>query len=193
MSILKGTERMRWTLHRAVTVTAMLVAASWPLAATCGPVEDTREADEAYRNGDVASAMSKYRRAADAGHAPAQVGLARLLDASEDDKSAFDLYRKAADQNYAAGIHGVGLMYAKGEGTPRDPAEALKWYRRAADMDFLPSVEAIAWAYLVGDLGLAPDKAAADSWGERVVKLGGKRPAVKPPPTKSASPKPAPK
>ena len=82
-------------------------------------------------------------------------------------------------------------MYAKGEGTPRDPAEALKWYRRAAEMDFLPSVEAVAWAYLVGDLGLAADKAQADAWGDRVVKLGGKRPTVKPPAAKPAPPKPA--
>lgn len=180
-------------MHRAIRAAALLAVAVWPSWGACGPVEDTRDADEAYRNGDVATAMSRYRRAADAGHAPAQVGLARLLDASEDDKGALALYRKAADQNHAAGIHGVGLMHAKGEGTPRDPAEAFKWYRRAAEMDFLPSVEAIAWAYLVGDLGLAADKAQADAWGDRVVKLGGTRPAVKPAAAKPVPPKPAPK
>jgi uncharacterized protein len=180
------------TMHRVLAAVALLPMVVWPLDGACGPVEDTQQADEAYRNGDVVTAMSLYRRAADTGHAPAEVGLARILDAAEDDKGALALYRKAADQNYAAGVHGVGVMYAKGEGATRDAAEALKWFRRAAAMNFLPSIETIAWAYLVGDLGLAPNRAEADAWGDRVVKLGGTRPVLKPAPSKPP-PKTAPK
>jgi TPR repeat protein len=150
-------------------------------AAYAGPAED---AERAYRDGDVVAAMALLRRAAEAGSAPAQSRLAAILDAAEDDRMAFELYRKSAAQGDAAGEYGLATMHAKGEGTARDPAEALKWYRAAADHGHALAAQAIAWAYLVGDLGLAPSPEQAQAWGERAVKLGGARPVL------AASPKP---
>ena len=173
--------------REALGVAVLVAGLTCAFAAGAAPADDMAKGDAAFRAGDMVGAAEMYKRAADAGHAPAQVRLAEIRDASEDDAAALELYRRAAAQNYAPGIHGVGLMFAKGEGTARNPAEALNWYRRAAAMDYLPSVEAIAWAYLVGDLGLAPDKAEADAWGDRVAKLGGKRPTLKPAATNPAA------
>lgn len=158
---------------------AMLFAG---LAATAlaGPAEDTERAEQTYRSGDVVGAVVLLRGAANANYAPAQVRLAAILDAAEEDAAALDLYRKAAAQGDAAGEYGVGLMHAKGEGTRKDGAEALRWYRQAAAKNYLPAVEAIAWAYLTGDLGLARDAKEAEAWGERAVKLGGRKPVLPP-------------
>jgi len=163
-------------IGRLGIVTALTWVAT--TAAIAGPQEDTSEAARAYATGDVVAAMKLYTRAADAGDALAQVRLAEILDAAEDDQRAVDYFRRAAAQNHPAGEFGLGRMYAKGEGVARDPAEALRWYRRAADRDHLPAIEAIAWAYATGDLGLPKDKAEADAWGARAVKLGGTAPVM---------------
>jgi len=152
------------------------------LAATAfaGPAEDTERAEQSYRSGDVVGAVALLRGAANANYAPAQVRLAAILDAAEEDAAALELYRKAAAQGDAAGEYGVGLMHAKGEGTKKDGVEALRWYRQAAAKNYVPAIEAIAWAYLTGDLGLARDPNEAEAWGERAAKLGGRKPALPP-------------
>jgi hypothetical protein len=154
------------------------VAAGLAPAALAGPAEDTERAEQTYRSGDVVGAVALLRGAASANYAPAQVRLAAILDAAEEDAAALELYRKAAAQGDAAGEYGVGLMHAKGEGTKKDGPEALRWYRQAAAKNYVPAVEAIAWAYLTGDLGLARDAKEAEAWGDRAVKLGGRKPAL---------------
>jgi len=146
--------------------------------ATAGPREDTEEGERAYGRDDVITAMSLFRRAADAGYAPAQARLGDILDAAEEDAQAVEFYRKAASQNLAAGEYGLGRMYDKGEGVARDPAEALKWYRRAAEKDYVLAVQIIAYAYLVGALGLPASREDAEVWGKRVVRLGGSMPTL---------------
>ena len=42
-------------------------------------------------------------------------------------------FRKAADQGIALAQANLGLCYEKGEGVPRDIAEAMKWYRLASE------------------------------------------------------------
>ena len=42
-------------------------------------------------------------------------------------------FRKAADQGNASAQLSLGVMYDKGQGVPRDAAEAVKWFRKAAD------------------------------------------------------------
>lgn len=157
-----------------------VLSAGFAATALAGPAEDAERAEQSYRSGDVVGAVGLLRGAANANYAPAQVRLAAILDAAEEDAAALELYRKAAAQGDAAGEYGVGLMYAKGEGTKKDAAEAMRWYRQAAAKNYVPAIEAIAWAYLTGDLGLARDAKEADAWGERAVKLGGRKPVLPP-------------
>ena len=47
--------------------------------------------------------------------------------------TTLEYWRPLAEQGLADAQSSVGWMYAKGEGVPRDDAEAVKWYRRAAE------------------------------------------------------------
>lgn len=158
----------------ALAVSAFLMA----LAAHAGVVEDTAAAERAYRTNDLVGAMTLFRRAADAGFAPAQARLGDILDAAEEDAAAVAYYRKAALQGDAAGQYGLGSMFDKGEGVARDAVEALGWYRLAAEQDYLPAVQAIAWAYLSGTPAVAADASEAKRWGERALRLGGIMPSL---------------
>lgn len=124
--------------------------------------ELTARAEAAFQTGDLIVAMGLFRRAADAGHAPAQARLADLLDAAEQDEEAVAWYRLAAAQNDADGEFGLGRMLAHGEGVKRDVDEALKWYRRAVQKNHVRAIEALARATRSGDLGLARNPAEAN-------------------------------
>lgn len=148
------------------------------LCAGAGVIEDTDAAERAYRTNDLVGAMALFRRAADAGHAPAQARLGEILDAAEEDREAVDYFRRSAQQGNAAGQYGLGGMYDKGEGVAKNAAAALEWYRLAAAQDHLPAVQAIAWAYCTGTPALAADASEAKKWGERAVRLGGFMPSL---------------
>jgi TPR repeat protein len=141
-------------LARALALGAWL-ACSLALA---GPVEDTLQGETALREGDLITAMQLFRKAAEAGHGPAQARMGDMMDSSELNAEALQWYRKAADQGEPAGDHGLGRMYAEGKtGVPRDPAKALAHFQRAAQKNFPPSLIALAAAHRNGTLGLPKD------------------------------------
>jgi TPR repeat protein len=119
------------------------------------PEDDYRTGERAYQTGDVSGAMQALRRAADAGHAPAQVLLADILDKAEFNEEAVVYYRKAASQGNADGEFGLGNMYASGEGVDRNLAEARNWYTRAAGKNHPQAINVLAQAYMRGGLDIA--------------------------------------
>jgi TPR repeat protein len=156
-------------LARAVLALAALGAFSG--SAQAGPAEDVREADSALATGDVFTAMSLLRRAADQKHPLAQARLGDLLHAAEFDQEALVYYRDSAAQGEAAGEFGLGRMYADGAGVPRDPVLALQWYRKAEAKNHAQTLDALARAYRTGDLGLAQDLDRANALDARVRSL----------------------
>ena len=98
--------------------------------------------------------------------------LAYILDISERDEEAFNWYQQAADSNDPAGIFGLGNMYAKGEGTARDPQQAGQLTRRAAEMAHAPAMRAYAYALENGTLGFTRDDAAAVEWFQKAAEAG---------------------
>jgi uncharacterized protein len=54
-------------------------------------------------------------------------------------------------------------MYRKGEGVPRDDAEAAKWYRKAAEQGHLYAQTVVGGLYAVG-LGVPQDYVEAHKW-----------------------------
>ena len=151
----------------AVIVMSAL-AVPWALA---GPAEDTELAEKEFARGDLVASMALWRKAAQQGFAPAQARLADILDKAEEDGEAVDWYRKAAAQGNAAGEYGLGEMYAKGEGVPKDPEQARLNIARAAEKDYLPAVIFMMEAYRTGGLGLAVDHQKADAWEARLIVL----------------------
>lgn len=52
--------------------------------------------------------------------------------------------RRFAEQGNAAVMHRLGNMYARGQGVPRDPTEAVRWYRIAASAGNAASMTELA-------------------------------------------------
>ena len=149
---------IRWS--RRPELAAVVLALAWfamPAGAATAE-ENYQEARRIFVRGDVVGAMPLLRKAADEGHAPAQVLLAQMLDQAEFNSEAVEYFRKAAQQGNADGEFGLGSMYAAGEGVPRDAQAALNWYRRAAGRGHDRAILALALAHLRGDLGLTNRK-----------------------------------
>jgi TPR repeat protein len=142
--------------------TWFLVFATISFSIGSGPIvagtnEDFEMAKIAYLRDDFATALGPMRRAADAGHADAQVLMGRMLDYTDQDKEAVDYYRKAAAAGNLDGIFSLGTMLATGEGVPKDNKEAFALYLRAAEGGFKPAIAAVAQVYIRGELDVSPE------------------------------------
>ena len=71
--------------------------------------------------------------------------------------------RKAAEQGYVPAQHGLGFLYAKGRGVPRDDAEAVVWYREAAEQGYVVSQFRLGAMYAKGG-GVPQDYVQAHNW-----------------------------
>lgn len=141
-------------IHWISKAACAVVALCFTLTAFAAAEDDYREGFKFYQTGDVTTAMARLKKAADVGHAPAQVLLADILDQAEFNEEAVSYYRKAAEQGNADGEFGLGNMIASGEGVKRDAAEARKWITSAADKNHPRAIAALAQAYISGGLGI---------------------------------------
>ena len=157
----------KWLLLGALTLMLGLVAPS----AMAGPEQDNEQAVKEFNGGDLVASIALWRKAANAGYAPAQIWLGDVLDKSEEDPEAVEWYRKAAAQGDAAGEYGLGQMYAKGEGVKKDLVEARSHILLAAEKNHLPAMMVMMGAYRAGSLGVTPDAAQADAWEAKLVAL----------------------
>lgn len=71
--------------------------------------------------------------------------------------------RPLADRGSAIAETMLGVMAAKGQGGPADPAAAVAWWYRAANRDYAPAQLAMAKALVAGK-GVAPDSGQAWVW-----------------------------
>lgn len=133
-------------------------------AAFAGPAEDHAKALKMWEIGNVPDAMVLWKTLAEGGHVPSQVWLADMLDQSEANEAAVHWYEKAAAQGDAAGEHGLGMMYAKGEGLKQDFEKALSLITRAAEKGYPRSVVMLAEVYKSGGLGVQPDAEKLAIW-----------------------------
>ena len=150
---------------------AVLVAA--PFAAA-GPKEDTELAEKEFARGDLVQSLALWRKAAEAGYAPAQAWLGDILDKSEEDEEAVAWFRKAAAQGDPHGEYGLGQMYAKGEGVKQDFAQARLYIGRSAEKNYLQAVVLMREMFKNGSMGVAADPAQAAKWEAKVKELAPK-------------------
>lgn len=123
------------------------------------PQDDYSAGRKAYLAGDVVSAMTPLKRAADAGYAPAQSLYGYILDKAAYNEEAAQYFRRAAEQGDAEGQYGLGILYASGEGVARDPGAAREWLERAGNQNHGLAVVALSQAFLAGRLGFKTDPA----------------------------------
>jgi len=132
-------------------------------------VSDLAQGNDAFNRGDLTTAMTWYRQAAEAGSVEAQIRLAYILDLAEENAEAYKWYRAAAESGNAAAQEGLAGMYAKGEGTEQDFAAAVRWFTRAARQGHTSAISILAAAYQEGTLGLAVDPDRAAYWQEALI------------------------
>lgn len=131
------------------------------------PEENVRLAEQAFDKADIVSAMSYYRKAAEAGYGPAMTRLAYLLDKSEEDEEAITWLKKAVQLGEAEGQFELARMYAYGEGIKQDKKAAFDLFTQSANQQHTPAIRVLALAYENGDLGLRADYELAQHWLKR--------------------------
>ena len=80
-------------------------------------------------------------------------------------------YRKAAQQGHARAQFNLGAYHDRGEGAPRDYAQALKWYRKAADQGDAAAQCNLGVCYGLGH-GVPRDHAEAVKWYRKAAEQG---------------------
>ena len=85
---------------------------------------------------DMAEAMKRFRRAADAGHAEAQYKLGAAyaygIQVEQDYDQALTWYQRAAEQGQVDSQYALGMTYCYGIGVEPDAETASQWYDKAA-------------------------------------------------------------
>jgi YVTN family beta-propeller protein len=82
-----------------------------------------------------------------------------------------DSLRGQAEKGYAAAQYKLGLLYAEGQGVPKDDAEALRWFRKAADQGNRGAQCFLGNWYAIGQ-GVPQDYAEALRWLLRSAEQG---------------------
>jgi len=116
---------------------------------------------------DFAAAVAWYRRAAEAGLAPAQYRLGSLYEkgtgTARDAKAAAEWYTKAATLGNAKAMHNLAVINAEGSLGAPDYALAAKWFQEAADRGIRDSQFNLGILYARG-LGVPRDLATSYKW-----------------------------
>ncbi len=96
---------------------------------------------------------------------PAQADFADGLAAYDggDYRTAFEQWRALAEAGDAEAQTALAGLYAAGQGTPEDAAEALRWYRRAAEQGDAVAQQNLGELYESGR-GVARDLVSAYLW-----------------------------
>lgn len=83
---------------------------------------------------------------------------------------ALSHFRAAAEQGNVNAQYYTGLMYANGEGTEQNYAEAAKWYQKAAAHDHPDALVQLARLYVTGS-GVEADASKAVELFARAAKV----------------------
>ncbi|MBF0309386.1 MAG: sel1 repeat family protein [Magnetococcales bacterium] len=148
---------------------ATLLAAG---TAWASPEDDYKEGIKAQSRDDLQTAMSSFKRAAEAGHTRAMARLAIILDRAEENDAALVWFRKAADAGEAAGFLGIGVMMTNGDAGPKKEKEGLAMIEKAASMQYGPAMLVLAKVHLLGEFNQTPDLNKALSLLEKSADLG---------------------
>lgn len=138
---------------------------------------ESGQADVQYQLGDIYAkgeivprdkdkAVEWYSRAANLGHADAQLVLGYIYgndDARRDKKESAKWFLKAAEQGIAEAQLKIGKMYYNGDGVSQNKQEAAQWFRRSAEQGNCKAQIEIVHAYYTGD-GIEKNLHEAGVW-----------------------------
>lgn len=134
-----------------------------------------RHARMLLADGQTQAGVSQAQRAADAGHADAQLLLGSLAYRGEivprSLTTAFSWIERAAEGGSPSGQALLAVLYLNGEGVAPDMAQAAAWFRRAAENGNVDGMNGYA-SMLMSGHGVAADPAEALRYFERAAAGG---------------------
>ncbi|GAB7526860.1 tetratricopeptide repeat protein [Paraburkholderia sp. 2C] len=136
---------------------------------------ETQTAVADYNAGNLTSALTEFRKAAQRGNRLAEFNYAMMLLNGEGGPPNVDegkkWLRKAADANMSHAQYVYGKMYDDGEFVGRDPAEAHQWFMKAAKQGHVQAELALANQFLDGR-GTTRDNQQAFVWYKKAAEGG---------------------
>jgi TPR repeat protein len=128
---------------------------SLSMSHACYPDCDMAQTPATYENMNADS----LREQAEQGDKIAQFAYAAMLKegtggVEKDLFEAFGYFKSSAEKDYVPALMSVALAYEKGEGTPQDYEQAIKWWTKAADAGVSAAQYRLGQAYRMGDLGM---------------------------------------
>ena len=134
-----------------------------------------RDGEDAYSQGDYATALKKLKPLAERGHVGSQHRLGVMYGNGEgvdkDYEQAIKWFRKAAEQGYDRAQRNLGIIYKRGMGVDKDDAEAVKWFRKAAEQEHDGSQHNLGVMYREGK-GVDKDDVEAVKWFRKAAEQG---------------------
>ena len=88
-----------------------------------------------------------------------------------EDTTAFREFKAVAEKGYAKAQFLLGIMYANGEGVPKNNAEAVKWYRKAGEQGYAQAQRNLGDIYYEG-FGVPQHYAEAVKWYRKAAEQG---------------------
>ena len=144
-----------------------IIAALFTFIFTAAVAGDFEDGMAAIERKDYATALAKFRSAAQQGNAAAQYNLGVMYrngdGVAQDYKEAVRWYQLAARQGAAQAQHNLGVMYMNGRGVAQDYKEAVRWYRLAAKQGFTDAQHNLGVRYFLGQ-GVLQDYTRAHMW-----------------------------
>ncbi len=84
---------------------------------------------------------------------------------------ALKIWKLIADQGKANAQYNLGVMYAKGQGVPKDDQQAMQWFRKAADQGYARAQYNLGVIYQYGQ-GVTQDESQAMLWFRKAADQG---------------------
>ena len=139
------------------------------------PDEQFKKANSYAENKDFQNAAKYYRKAAERGHAKAQINLGWCYEngngVDKDLKQAVEWYSKAAEQGDAIAQCNLGVCYHNGTGVGKDLKQSVEWFRKAAEQGNVKAQVYLGGCYYYG-IGVKEDDNQAEYWWREANKQG---------------------
>ena len=124
---------------------------------------------------DLAKASAWYRKAAEQGHAMAQLNIGIAYNQGQgvpqDYAQAAVWWRKAAEQGIGQAQSNLGVLYFNGQGVRQDNAQAAFWYQKAGDLCDADAQHNLGLLYYAGK-GVPQNYAQAAAWLRKAAEQG---------------------
>lgn len=141
----------------------------------CPAWADFQAGEDAYLNGDYATALEAWRPLAVQGDPAAQNMLGLMYrygqGVPQDYETARLWYRRSADQGYAMAQNNLGMLYRLGLGGPQDFQEAFRWFLRAAEQGDAGAQNHVGLMYYRGE-GVEQNYVQAYMWATLAAQQG---------------------